>query len=238
MGFGLLLIGYVFAFVARVGLGQYIFAGMLLGGFLMYLGISELKRYSPAFIYSYVFSILVILSSFLGVAIWIDSAFGLGLGVNTLIIKSIYDWANFIIGLAFNIGMLYGISDLSVRVDYPETKQGAIRNYIFVAVFNAFQLLLLFPIEFIKNDLGSFNTLLIIIQLIYTVANAFLLFKCYAMICPEGQEDMPRKPSKIEFVNKIRAARDAKEEKAIEDMKTYYEEKLKAKNAKKKKKKK
>lgn len=238
MGFGLLLIGYVFAFVARVGLGQYIFAGMLLGGFLMYLGISELKRYSPAFIYAYICSIFVILSSFLGVAIWINSAFDLGLGVNAPIIKSIYDWANFIIGLAFNISMLYGISDLSVRVDYPETKQGAIRNYVFVGVFNAFQLLLLFPIEFIRNDLGFFNTLLIIIQLIYTVANALLLFKCYAMICPEGQEDMPRKPSKFAFINKIRAARDAKEEKAIEDMKNYYEEKLKAKNAKKKKKKK
>ena len=125
-----------------------------------------------------------------------------------------------------------------VIVGVDSAKDLTIRNCVFVGVFNAFQLLLLFPIEFIRNDLGFFNTLLIIIQLIYTVANALLLFKCYAMICPEGQEDMPRKPSKFTFINKIRAARDAKEEKAIEDMKNYYEEKLKAKNAKKKKKKK
>ena len=204
----------------------------------MYLGLSELKKYSPAFIYSYICSILIILTSFLGAAIWADSAFGLGLGINTPTVSSIYNWANFLVGLAFNVTMLYGIVDLSNRVDYPDTKQSAQRNYVFVAVFNVFQLLLLFPIAFIQNDLSFFNTLLIVLQLIYSVANAYLLFKCYAMICPEGQENMPRKPSKFAFVNKIREIRDAKEEKAIEDMKNYYEEKLKNKNAKKKKKKK
>ena len=59
MGFGLLLVGYTFAFVARVGLGDYIFAGMLLGSFLMYLGLSELRKYSPGCIYSQILSILI-----------------------------------------------------------------------------------------------------------------------------------------------------------------------------------
>ena len=238
MGFGLLLVGYVFAFVARIGLGQYIFAGMLLGGFLMYLGISELKKYSAAFIYSLICSILMILSSFLGVAIWIDSAFGLGIGINSATVSLIYDWSKYVIGLLFNVAMLYGIIDLSRRVDYSDTKQKAQRNLVFVAVFNIYQFILFFPIPFIDSDRGFFNTLLIIIQLIYSLANALLLFKCYAMICPEGQEDMPQKRSKFAFVNKMRDIRDAKEQKAIEEMKNYYEDKLKAKNSKKKKKKK
>ena len=238
MGFGLLLIGYIFTFVAKVGLGQYIFAGMLLGGFIMYLGLSELKKYSPAFIYSFICSILIILSSFFGAAIWIDSAFALGLGISTGLNSVIYEWIKFILSLLFNIAMLYGIADISTRVDYPETRQAALRNYIFVGFYNLYQLMLFFPLTFIANDRAFFNTLLIIIQLIYSIANALLLFKCYAMICPVGQEDMPRKRSKFAFVNKMRDIRDAKEEKAIEDMKNYYEEKLKAKNAKKKKKKK
>ena len=238
MGFGLLLIGYIFAFVARVGLGQYIFAGMLLGGFMMYLGLTELKKYSPAFIYSFILSILIILSSFYGAAIWIDSTFVLNLGISSQLHSTVYEWIKFILGLLFNIAMLYGIADLSRRVDYPETRQAAFRNYVFVAVYNIYQLMLFFPFAFISNDRGFFNTLLIIIQLIYSIANALLLFKCYAMICPAGQEDMPRKKSRFAFVNKMREIRDAKEEKAIEDMKNYYEEKLKAKNSKKKKKRK
>ena len=58
MGFGLLLIGYMFAFVAGAGMGNYLFAGMLIGGFLMYLGLSELRKYSPAFIFALIGSIL------------------------------------------------------------------------------------------------------------------------------------------------------------------------------------
>ena len=238
MGFGLLLVGYTFAFVARVGLGEYIFAGMLLGGFLMYLGLSELKKYSPVCIYAQITSILLFFLSVFGAVIWADSAFMLDLGIGTATNKLIYEWLKFILGLLFNVSLLLGIIDVSDRVDYPETRMKAMRNLIFVGVFNVCQLIMLFPIPFIESDKGFFNTLLLILQLIYSIVNAFLLFKCYAMICPAGQEDMPRKPSKFAFVNKMRAIRDAKEEKAIEDMKNYYEDKLKAKNSKKKSKKK
>ena len=238
MGFGLLLIGYVFAFVTTAGLGPYLFAGMLIGGFLMYLGLSELKKYSPAFIFAFIGSILIILCSFFETGAWIDSTFALGIGISTDALLNIFDWVELVLNLLFNIAMLYGIADLSKRVDYPETARTAYRNIIYVFVYNVCQVLIFLPIGFIQNDMGFFLTFLLILQLIYTVVNSFLIFKCYAMICPAGQEDMAQKPSRFEFVNKFRAIRDAKEEKAIEDMKNYYEEKLKAKNAKRNSKKK
>ena len=101
---------------------------------------------------------------------------------------------------------------------------------IIVGVFNIFQIIMMLPIKgaLPEQDLNFLMTLLAICQVVYSAINCFLIFKCYAMICPEGQEDMPRKKSKFEFVNKIREKKDAKEEKAIEDMKNYYEEKLRA----------
>ena len=57
------------------------------------------------------------------------------------------------------------------------------------------------------------------------------------MICPAGQEDMSRKKSRFEFINKFHERVDEKEEKAIESAKQYYEDKLRAKNEKKKNKK-
>ena len=235
MGFGLLLIGYIFAFVAAAGLGPYIFAGSLIGGFFMYLGITELRRYSPAFIYSLICSVLIILCSFLGAAIWIDSSFALSLGIAGGIYETFYGWVKFVINLLFNLTLLYGIVDISSRVDFPDTRKKAIRNYAFVIVFNIAQILLLLPIGFIQEDLGFFSTLLLFLQIIYSVVNAWLIFNCYAMICPEGQESIPRKRSRFEFVNRFRDIRDAKEEKAIEEMKNYYEDKLKQRNNKKKK---
>ncbi|MBR6725413.1 MAG: hypothetical protein IKL81_00315 [Clostridia bacterium] len=238
MGFGLLLIGYMFAFVAGAGMGNYLFAGMLIGGFLMYLGLSELRKYSPAFIFALIGSILIILCSFWGTAVWLDSFLSLGWGISSGIFATVYDWIKFVVNFAFNIAMLYGIADISRRVELIEMRQKAVRNMIYLTVFNVYQIIMFFPIEFIKNDQPFFFTILLILRLVYTIVNAWLLFRCYAMICPEGQEDMPKKRSRFEFINKIRDAKDAKEEKAIEEMKEYYESKLRAKNQKKKSKKK
>lgn len=236
MGFGLLLIGYMLVFVAGAGMGNYLFAGMLIGGFLMYLGLSELKKYSPAFIFALAGSVLIILCSFWGAAVWLDSFFALGWGISSGIFTTVYDWIKLAVNFAFNVAMLYGIADISKRVQLIEMRQKAVRNMIYLAVFNVYQIILFFPIEFIIKDQPLFFTILLILRLVYAIVNAWLLFRCYAMICPEGQEDMPKKRSRFEFINKIRDAKDAKEEKAIEEMKEYYESKLKAKNQKKKQK--
>lgn len=234
MGFGLLLIGYVFSFVATAGMGEFIFAGMLFGGFLMYLGLCELKKYSPVFIYPLIGSILIIICSVFKTLIWVNSWLSLEIGFLTPAVVSVFDWTKFALYFVYDITLLYGISDLSRRVEYPETRQKAFRNMIFVGIYSLCQILMFFPISFIESDKAFFLTLLLILQVIYTVLNAFLIFKCYAMICPAGQEEMPRKPSRFAFINKIREIRDAKEEKAIDEMKNYYEDKLRAKNNKKK----
>lgn len=232
MGFGLLLVGYTFAFVATVGLGPYLFAGTLIGGFLMYLGISELKKYSPAFIYALVLNVILLILAIFDTAVWVDSQLLLGLNLSGEVLTSTVSYVGFAADLLFNIAMLYGIADLSRRVDYPETRTKAYRNMIFVALFNVIQLLMLLPVGIFDSDKSFFMTLLMILQVLYSILNAFLIFKCYAMICPAGQEDMPRKKSRFEFVNKFHDRIDEKEEKAIESAKQYYEDKLKVKNEK------
>lgn len=227
MGFGLLLIGYILAFTAKVGLGPYHFAGMALGGFLAFRGISELKKYSPVFLYAQIMNVALLLCSFFKTILWVDESFALGLGLYSSDISVIYQFVEFAIMLLFDIAMLYGIADISRRVDFPETKNKAFRNMLFVGIYHIYQILMFTSIA---NDI--LMSFLPFIHFIYTALNAILIFKCYAMICPVGDEDMPRKPSRFEFINKIRAERDAKEEKALEETRQYFE------NRKKKKKKK
>ena len=235
MGFGFLLIGYVFAFLATVGLGPYVFGGIIVGSVLMFIGLKELKKYDPVFFYAYSCNICLFACGLLLALVWAIESFTT---VDISIFSTIVSSLKLAFCLLFDISMLYGIADLSRRVDYPETRQKAYRNMIFVGVFNALQLLVFLPIGFIQNSKGFLMALLLIIQLIYTAVNALLIFKCYVMICPEGQEDMPRKKSKFAFINKFREIRDAKDEKAMEEMKNYYEGKLKNRNAKKMSKKK
>lgn len=232
MGFGPLLVGYIFAYVVTVGLGNYLFAGMLIGGFIMFLGLSELRKYCPTFLYAIISCVLLILCSFYETAVWFDGMLLLESGVGSETMQRIFDWVELAINLIFNISVLYGIADLSRRVEYPETRQKAYRNMVFVGVFNAFQLLMLIPNTVFDTDKGFFMTLLLILQVIYAMFNAFLIFKCYAMICPEGEEDMHRKPSRFAFVNKMRERQDEREQRAIESTKEYFEKKLEKRNQK------
>ena len=229
MGFGLLLIGYIFSFITTVGLGPYIFGGLIVGCVFMFFGLKELKKYSPTFIYAYICNICLFVCGLLLGADWvIDTFTSFDLSVFSTLASSL-KMAFFCL---FDLAMLYGIADLSKRVDFPDTIQKAYRNMIFVGMFNIIQIILMLPIGFLQSNKAFWMTFLLIIQLIYTVINAFLIFKCYAMICPEGQEDMPRKKSRFAFINKFREIRDARDEKAMEEMKNYYEEKLRKKNSK------
>ena len=230
MGFGLLLLGYMFAFVATAGLGPYLFGGLLVGSAIMFFGLKELKKYSPVFIYAFIGDLALFACGIASLSTWIASTF---ISLDTTVISTVVSCAKIAICLFFDISMLYGIADLSRRVDYPDTRNKAYRNMVFVGIFNVFQIFMMLPIEFVKNESGFLMTLLMILQIVYTAINALLIFKCYAMICPVGQEDMPRKKSRFAFINKFREIRDAKDEKAMEEMKSYYEEKLKKKNQKK-----
>ena len=232
MGFGLLLVGYITAFIITLGLGNYLFAGMLIGGFLMFLGLCELRKYCPTFLYALIANVLLILCSFYETAAWFDGILLLNSPIASAFVLRVFDWIEIATNLIFNITLLYGIADLSRRVEYPETREKAYRNMIFVGVFNVFQILMLIPNSIFDRDKGFFMTLLLIVQIIYAVFNAFLIFKCYAMICPEGEEDMKRKPSRFEFVNKMREKQDEREQRAIESTKEYFEKKLEKRNQK------
>ena len=51
-----------------------------------------------------------------------------------------------------------------------------------------------------------------------------LILGCYMRICPEGDEDMPRRESKIGFINRFSEALEKRENEAIERTKRDIEE--------------
>ena len=232
MGFGLLFIGYITAFVIVVGFGTYSFAATLIGGFLMFLGLSELRKYAPTFLYAIIANTLLLICSFYGTLEWIEAPFFIEMGIASLGLERFFDWALIVINLIFNVSLLYGIADLSRRVDFPETRIKAFRNMIFVGMFNLLQFVVALPISALDSSRSAMMILLLILQLFYTVINAALIFKCYAMICPEGEEDMQRKKSRFEFVNKWNKIRDEREEQVEAQTKKYIEDKLRKRNEK------
>lgn len=236
MGFGILLIGYAVAYFITMGLGMYAFAGLIIGHFIMYMGISELKKYSPAFIYAYIMSILLIVTSIFECVSGLDLMLGFGLNISESVISDYAYALRFLLDALFNVALLYGIADISMRVDYPDTKYKAYSNMIFVGVYNIFQIgVSLFannPSDEFKKFSSFIMTVVLLMKLVYVVLNLWLIFKCYAFICPSDDVDMKRKPSRFEFVNNMRKKSDEKEEKAIKETQEYMQKRADAKKEK------
>ena len=103
---------------------------------------------------------------------------------------------------------------------------------LFVGLFNLVQIIVAIPFDALNASRAALMMLLLILQIFYTVMNSALIFKCYAMICPEGEEDMKRKKSRFEFINKWNKMQDEREEQVEKQTKKYFEDKLRKRNEK------
>ncbi len=245
MGFGLLLIGYTVAYLFSVGLGgleNYAFAGLIIGYFLCYLGLSELKKYSPTFNYALIISVALTVCGLYETVVGIDNLLALNLGLAGSMVSNVFYYVRFALDLAFNIALLYGAVDISRRVDLDSTRNMAYRNMIFVAIAYAFELVRMllagFALEAVQNHLSLLTSISLILKIFYIILNVFLWFKSYAFICPTEDVDMKRKKSRIGFINKINERNDQKEQENMELSRKFYEDRLKKKNERKQTKKK
>ena len=245
MGFGLLLIGYTVAYLFPIGLGglqNYAFVGLLIGYFLCYLGLNELKKYTPVFKYAFIISIVLTLAGLFETLAGVDNLLSWNLGILNSMPYNIYSYVRFLLDCGFNIALLFGAIDISRRVYYEPTRNMAYRNIIFVAISYVIELvgmaLNLASIDAIAKALPVISVISIILKLLYILLNVYLWFKCYAFICPSDDVDMKRKKSKIGFINKIHERNDQKEAENMELTRKYYENRLKKKQERQGKKKK
>ena len=244
MGFGLLLVGYTVAYLFSIGLGglaNYAFAGFLIGYFLCYLGLSELRKYSPSFNLALVLSIALTVCGLYETFAAFDNLFAIGFNVSGSFVSDIFSYTRFVLDCVFNLALLYGAVDISKRVDFEPTRNMAYRNMIFVAIAYAFELVRMllagFAFASLQNSLPTLTGISMILKIFYIALNIFLWFKSYAFICPSEDVDMKRKKSKIEFVNKINERNDKKEMENMELSRKFYEERLKKKSERKQSKK-
>lgn len=92
--------------------------------------------------------------------------------------------------------ILQATEKMCLRADLPKHAVKAKRNLIVTYIYCALDLLVMF----FKGSLGTMSGYVAFAMLIVTVvwlfSNAFLLFRCFQLICEEGDEDaMPKRPT-------------------------------------------
>ena len=216
MGYGLVLIGYLLTFFTSLTL--YGWMTRLLGYLVMAYGFYKLKDYFP----SYKLSLFVMLALFpigLGEAgCELAKMFG-ALAESVDPIKNIICYTRDGMIFVFHIFFLVSTYIAFGVVEMNEKKVSAVTDICAVTVGYVFYILSALGI--VEANVTFF------VQLIWSLMVAVLILSCYMRICPEGDEDMPRRESKIPFINKFSEALEKREKEAIERTMRDIEEKKK-----------
>lgn len=228
MGYGLVLTGYALTFF--VSLTLYGWLVRLLGYAVMAYGLYKLKDYFP----SYQLSLFTLLALF---AVGLcesgcEIALVFGSSAEALDpIKTVVFYIRDGLVLVFHILFLISTYIAFGVVGLNERRVSAVTDICAVTVGYVFYILS--TLHVIEANIAFF------VQMIWMIMVFVLIFGCYMRICPEGDEDMPRRESKIPFINKFAEALEKRENEAIEKTRREIEEKKKkaASGGKKKRKK-
>ena len=235
MGFGWLFIGYFITFMVQMN--PYAVFVAPLGIAMLAYGAYKLYSYCHRFAYIYIPSAIMLLGFILSAVATLSDLIAFNLPAKSVFADGGY--AIYFVGaLLFHIALMLAIYDLAKKVDLPKIAGNAIRNFVVFAIYALIYAVSLLPLE----TIAEFNKLMAIpyiaLWFLWMILNLILIFSCYMRICPEGDEDMPQRPSKFKLFDKMNDILNKKQDQIIESQRQYNMEKAKRKLEKSKNKKK
>lgn len=234
MGFGYLLLGYLTTFVLQLVAANLGFGGLAyLAGFLLMLwGLWSLNRYHSAFAYAKWLTIPLIATAVYDTLSDFDELFMWGMSFLGERVNGVVGWLMFLLLMAFNLALLYGIRMISKDLDLLQMTAAAVRNSFFVALYAVLYLIGNMPLSFLNSARVYLAVPVVLSNLIWLFLNLFLLISCNKNICRAGDEDQPTKPSRIGFLNRMNEIYEQNRQKAIDNTTREAEEALRKRKEK------
>ena len=220
MGFGLLLFGYFTASVMSLNISILKLVGFAIAA----KGIKKLSEYNKSFsvlLYSCFAAILI--SACCSICEVSDFLYMNMITVDRIIPLSLANSLSYIRYAAesvFTVLLCLAVCSIAKETDVPKLIYISIRNLVMFSVYIAAQLLCWIPTEAVSSFLSAtaLPVWVFLFGLLISALNCLMIFSCYTKICDESDVDMPQRPSRFEFVNRMRAER---EERAKERQKRF-----------------
>ena len=229
MGFGILFIGYII--MSLFSLNPFGDIAQLIGFAVIFYALLKLSPYAKNFmIAKYVTLPLVLTSAFSSVVTVMGK-----LGADTSFTRPFdgaLSAAVAVLFFAFHLFLLFGIREIAKFTELTKIAERAVRNFVVGAFYFALTLVGSLDTPFKEDFAKYFGMPTLVIGLVWYVLNIILIYSSYMWICLEGDEDMERKKSRFEFVNKFNDAFDKKEEEAIRSTIEYAHSKKRKKKKK------
>ncbi len=232
MGFGLLFFGYAATFL--MSLNNFGFLFRLTGCAVMLSGLSRLEAFERRFFYARICCISMFAASVIESVLKFilqNSLIELPTGIQNTV--SVIFMA---LSVIFHILIYFAIHKISVDVGVKKIEINTVRN----AVFSSLEILIFASAVTTFLLKAPFAKYLYFAAILYPfiifLFNLALFYSCYKNICEEGDEEAPRKASKIPFLNKLFEASEKREMEIFEKSKGYAENYIKRENEEKKRK--
>ncbi|MBQ9783926.1 MAG: hypothetical protein IJW29_00315 [Clostridia bacterium] len=226
MGFGYLFIGYLVTFVLYMTVNGLGFGGLalLVGYAVMLYALWQLNRYHRAFAPAKWLTLPLLATALLETVQDLDNLFSLGLPLYGETLSAVLQWGTLTLIVAFHFALLFAIRALATEVGLLHIATAAVRNALFVALYALLSLVANLPIAV---GIKEYLTLpVVLVDIVWIVCNLFLLISCTKNICPAGEEDVPEKRSRFEWLNRIHDTYERNRQKSIDNTTREAEEVL------------
>jgi hypothetical protein len=130
--------------------------------------------------------------------------------------------------LGFHFVLLRELRGFALELELPAIVKKADWGLWLVGV-QASTYIVALALEIAGFGLQLLSLIAFVLQFVWAIFNLINLFGCYMYICPEGDEDMERRPSRFGFVNDMRQKMDERDKQAREREADLRERKKKKK---------
>ncbi len=203
MGFGYMFFGCFFL-VGTLGIPD------IIGFILLYVGMRYASGHCTCFDNTKNVCKLGFIFSALDLAI--DVSDWLDLGLFNSFVTNVFSSVYTAFLVCFYVMLFLSVANIAKEVELPKIRSSAYSNMILVPLFLFGAQIIMIYVSENAESLGDFGSQLygtgMLLSLLATLLTAVLLFRCYARICLEGDEEMEKRAhdlkSPLDFYEKNR----------------------------------
>ena len=216
MGFGLLFLGYFITFLMSMNTYGVIFR--LVGCIVMCRGACKLTAYNRYFVpVKYAAAAMILLSllnSGYQLFAYLYDNMLISVNVASSLTSNIILYTEAAAVLVFNLLLYLAARKIAIETDVQKIVVSSWRNTICISLYYLLYVIGMLPTPFKASYNKIMGLPIMVLYILWIVFGLTLLASCYARICDEADVEMERKPSRFEFINKMREELDAKEKRA------------------------
>ena len=229
MGFGLLFLGYFIAYFMSLALPL-----KIVGCLLMIWAVMKLSEYNQRFRLCLAPLGILCVFSVYAIICFVSKSLQLQSVICSDSVYKVVSNLGEVVDIAYHTCLLTAVCAIAKETELPKIAFCSMRNLLIVCVGGVLYYVNLFiPVGDIIKPIGFISA---VIRLLWKVLNCILIANCYRLICPEGDEDMPVKESKIGIIRKMDAVINKREENAMQAGRDLSEKRVERKKRRKNKK--